>query len=424
LHLKTKELQDNSGLISVKPCSELQSGIPIQIPDVLSSSTTRVFGSGYFHGIQKLATGLLAFLLYFSVGPGSLYSQSLDLGSNNSGLSIGNSKNWSGLRINLRDSGVQSVAGINLTLWKADQNKEAVETGLSLGLIAPEAGILRGIQTGGLGVAAKSELSGISLGLLGIGSGGRMRGISIGGLGAGAGGDMCGITIGGLGAGSGGNATGIVIAGLGAGAGGNMKGISIGGLGAGAGKNLTGITLSLFGGGSGKDMTGISVSGLGAGAGKNATGLMIGGLGAGAVKNLRGITAALLGAGAGENMTGIVLAGLGAGARERLTGLAIAGLGAGAQEIRGIAVAGFVTGGQNVKGATLTAGWAKISEGGSHTGVTVGAFNQIKGSQTGLAIGIVNYAYALHGIQLGIINHVRDNPKYLRTLPVVNMHFE
>jgi hypothetical protein len=65
----------------------------------------------------------------------------------------------------------------------------------------------------------------------------------------------------------------------------------------------------------------------------------------------------------------------------------------------------------------------KISDGGSLTGLAVGSFNHIRGNQTGLALGIVNYAHQLNGIQIGLINHVRDNPKYFRTLPLVNAHF-
>jgi hypothetical protein len=49
--------------------------------------------------------------------------------------------------------------------------------------------------------------------------------------------------------------------------------------------------------------------------------------------------------------------------------------------------------------------------------------NQIEGRQSGLSIGIVNYAWELNGIQIGLINYVRDNPKYLKVLPLFNAPF-
>ena len=45
-------------------------------------------------------------------------AQSVDIGP----LSLGNSSNHRGLRINARDSGVQTIKGINFTLWKAKRN--------------------------------------------------------------------------------------------------------------------------------------------------------------------------------------------------------------------------------------------------------------------------------------------------------------
>jgi hypothetical protein len=52
----------------------------------------------------------------------------------------------------------------------------------------------------------------------------------------------------------------------------------------------------------------------------------------------------------------------------------------------------------------------------------VGAFNQLKGTQRGLAIGIVNYAEELHGVQVGLINIARNNSSGTRVLPVLNVH--
>lgn len=53
-------------------------------------------------------------------------------------------------------------------------------------------------------------------------------------------------------------------------------------------------------------------------------------------------------------------------------------------------------------------------------GVGVSAFNQVLGHQQGLTIGIINYARSLSGLQVGLLNIVRDNPPARRALPVVN----
>jgi hypothetical protein len=56
-------------------------------------------------------------------------------------------------------------------------------------------------------------------------------------------------------------------------------------------------------------------------------------------------------------------------------------------------------------------------------GLSISAFNHIQGEQFGIAIGIFNYAYAVHGFQLGVLNHVKNNPRGLRWLPVFNTSF-
>ena len=55
-------------------------------------------------------------------------------------------------------------------------------------------------------------------------------------------------------------------------------------------------------------------------------------------------------------------------------------------------------------GLLLAAGSVRI-EHGEVRGVTASAFNQIKGRQRGLAIGVVNYAGNLTGLQLGVVNY-------------------
>ena len=49
-------------------------------------------------------------------------------------------------------------------------------------------------------------------------------------------------------------------------------------------------------------------------------------------------------------------------------------------------------------------------------------FNQVRGTQHGLAIGVFNTADELHGIQIGVLNRARNNRPPFRWLPVVNAH--
>ncbi|MFC2088799.1 LA_2272 family surface repeat-containing protein [Calditrichota bacterium] len=291
----------------------------------------------------------------------NVLSQSLDIPSRNWGISFGNSTEFSGFRINYRDHNVEKIRGINITLWDSYDNELAEVTGISLGIM-PQAGYLKGLQLGIAGIAAERELSGVSLGLLGGGSGGDINGIGFGGLGFGSGGSMSGLFIGGLGVGCGKDISGIMIGGLGAGAGGSMSGFSLG----------------------------------------------------------------ILGVGAGHNVSGITIGGLGAGAGEKISGITIGGLGAGAPAIRGLTIAGLGVGGTDIKGVSLALGSIRIEDEsgeGSYSGLAASAFNYIKGEQTGVSLGIVNYAYQLNGFQIGLINYVRDNPDFLKILPLINFNF-
>jgi hypothetical protein len=64
-----------------------------------------------------------------------------------------------------------------------------------------------------------------------------------------------------------------------------------------------------------------------------------------------------------------------------------------------------------------------VKDNGVMNGLAVSAFNFIKGTQRGVAIGIVNYAYRLRGLQIGLINIVRDNPAGRNVLPIINWNF-
>jgi hypothetical protein len=345
------------------------------------------------------------FLIFF--GSSTLFSQSFDFPSKKWGISFGNSKEFTGLRFNFQDSQVRRITGINITLWKPKKDNEGARVrGLSLGVI-PGGGYVHGIQLGVLGVAAEKNLVGLSIGLLGVGSGENVVGVNIGGLGAGAGESLTGINIGGFGVG----------------AGKNLVGINIGGFGVGAGENLTGINIGGFGVGAGEDMKGLNIGLLGAGAGRDAAWINLGGFGVGAGRDMTGLNVGLFGVGAGRRLVGINIGGLGVGAGEKLIGLTIGGLGAGSEEVQGLTVGGLGVGGEALKGVQLALGTVIVPKGGRMIGFAASAFNYIRGTQTGLSIGIVNYCWRLKGVQIGLVNIVRDNPKYLKILPLINANF-
>ena len=57
---------------------------------------------------------------------------------------------------------------------------------------------------------------------------------------------------------------------------------------------------------------------------------------------------------------------------------------------------------------------------GEQNGVAVSAFNDMKGRQRGLTIGLVNYAAVLDGVQIGMINIAQSNRDGRKVLPLAN----
>lgn len=352
--------------------------------------------------MQKRILFLLSLILLFNTA----FSQGVGVPTKHAGLGFGNLSKFTGIRFNFADKKVEKITGINTTVWQSKHEED-------------QSGIVNGLSLGVPLAMGHDEQNGLSLGILGVAAKKNLNGINIGGLGAGAGENVSGINVGGLGIGAGGNLTGVTIGGIGAGSGGNVTGFNFGGVGIGAGENLTGVTLA----------------GVGMGAGGNVTGLSIAGVGLGAGENLSGISFALGGIGAGKKLTGITVAGIGVGAGEELKGIAAAVIGVGAPKVRGLAVA-LAVGGLDLKGIMIAPAYfrvgggtrddengVKVEEEGVVSGLSVSAFNQIKGEQKGVALGILNYTKRIKGFQLGVINIVKENPKGLRVLPIFNTRF-
>ncbi len=76
----------------------------------------------------------LLLLLLLAVSSPASAQESLDLTLNGVGLSIGDSEQVIGLRLNYRDGAMQKVTGINATIWMPYKNRGGDVHGLAWGL--------------------------------------------------------------------------------------------------------------------------------------------------------------------------------------------------------------------------------------------------------------------------------------------------
>ena len=180
-------------------------------------------------------------------------SHSLDLTVNHVGVSIGDSRRVTGLRINFRDRYLDEMNGVNITVWQPYRDPRGEVHGIAVGLPLTGARRIDGLAVGIFGVAADDRIRGISLGGIGMGVGRDLKGLAIGGIGMGVGNDLRGVGIGGIGLGVGQDVEGAVIGGIGGGAGGNLTGLAVGGIGVGVGGSGKGILIGGIGAGVGND---------------------------------------------------------------------------------------------------------------------------------------------------------------------------
>src|SRR6266550_9136025 len=135
--------------------------------------------------------------------PATSHAQSLDLTINDVGLSIGDSRRVTGVRLNFRDRRMEEVNGVNITVWEPYEVNKGVVRGVALGLPLTGARRISGLGAGIFGVGAGESIHGLALGGIGVGAGEELAGIAVGGIGLGVGKDMRGIGIGGIGMGIG-----------------------------------------------------------------------------------------------------------------------------------------------------------------------------------------------------------------------------
>jgi hypothetical protein len=304
--------------------------------------------------MRKFHKAMLAALFAFSAAP--LFAQdshSLDLTVDGAGLSIGDSRRVTGIRLNYRDRRMEKVNGINATIWTPyEKARGGTLNGLALGLPATGARRISGIAAGIVGVGAENDIRGLAIGGIGVGAGDDIRGIALGGIGMGVGEDLRGLAVGGIGMGIGNDMRGIALGGIGMGIGGELEGIAIGGIGGGVGGNMVGLAAGGIGVGVGGSAKGVLIGGIGAGVGENMKGIAIGGVGVGVGGSMKGVSITGIGLGAGEDVTGIQVAGIGIGAGGTLKWVSIAGAGIGAPRIEGFAAAAAV-GGEQVRGVVI-----------------------------------------------------------------------
>jgi hypothetical protein len=56
-------------------------------------------------------------------------------------------------------------------------------------------------------------------------------------------------------------------------------------------------------------------------------------------------------------------------------------------------------------------------------GLSIAGYNEVRGVQVGVTIGVYNTADELHGVQLGLLNRAKNNAPPFRWLPIINAHF-
>ncbi|MBC8368194.1 hypothetical protein H8E52_12375 [bacterium] len=328
------------------------------------------------------STLILALLLLISSQ--AVEAQSLDLAYKDYGLSFGNSKKFTGLRINLVDRDVERITGLNLTFWNPGNNPTAVYNGMTLALIGTKSQHIDGIALSGIGVTATEKIRGIAAGTLGVGAR-NFTGLALGLI-------MVDVQE-------------------------HFRGVNISGGWTLTSNRLDGLAFSP-GVTMAKQVRGVAIAGLFAGGEQSLTGLALGGCGVFSTR-LRGLAIAGFGAG-GECVDGVVIT-LGGIGGKQLNGIMLAGLGLGASEhIRGLAIGGILSFAPEVTGLTI----------GAMNGLYIDRidledflhFKLANEKYTGLSIGLVNYSKNLNGVQLGLLNYAANNPKWLRLLPLLNVH--
>jgi len=148
-------------------------------------------------------------------------------------------------------------------------------------------------------------------------------------------------------------------------------------------------------------------------------GLNVSGLATVSGQEMRGMNVAGLALVSGQDLVWINIGGLAVVGGGKIDGVSLS---AGAVEsglVRGLAVGGYRVKAREAEGLLASALYTRTRY---LTGVAVAPYNRVRTLQVGLAIGLVNDATELHGVQLGVVNIARNNRGWKRVLPVLNLH--
>lgn len=249
---------------------------------------------------QAATRRLLPILLLLAAWPAGAGASeetgpSLNLMIHETGIAFGHAPRVNGIRINLQDRYLERVNGLNLTLWsppgRGDVGGDV--NGFAVGLVAPTAARLNGVQAGLAAVVASERLAGVSVGGLAVVSEGERYGISVAGLASVSERNAAGVGVAGLAVVSEGRLTGLHAAGLATVAEGDLVGIHFGGLAAVSEGGMRGIGIGGLAVVSEGTLSGIAVGGLAAAGERGLSGIGVAGLAVVSDAETRGIAVAL-----------------------------------------------------------------------------------------------------------------------------------
>lgn len=334
----------------------------------------------------------------------STWPSHVSIGFADSGICLGDSRDWNGARINWADGELGTINGLNVTLWGPQPSIGGTVNGIGVGLVSNGADHLHGVFVSGYGSIAREDAIGVQC--AGLATLARNRA----GIGA---------TL--LANYAEEHQAGVYAGGFFSGCAGTHRGINVAGAWSAVGRDATGVTGALGWNAHGGD----------------ATGLAVGGIATTCARDLNGVGLAVGGLGVGRSMRGLMLAGLcvrgfgfddadavefertefadplsllgGARDRDDATG----------STLRGIAVAGWSVQAGATSGIAAALGSVSADE---LCGLGIAAFNDVGVLRSGCTIGAFNVAQRVEGfgMQFGLLNSIPSNPRWARWLPLVN----
>jgi hypothetical protein len=122
-----------------------------------------------------------------------------------------------------------------------------------------------------------------------------------------------------------------------------------------------------------------------------------------------------------DRISGITIGGLAVVAPDGPIRWVCGSLGAVVSEdlVEGIAVAGYGVRSPNIRGVAISALTTRSKD---FRGLGIAGYNDIRGTQTGITIGLINRAKILKGVQIGLLNYAENNPAPFRILPILNLN--